>query len=659
MIRDRIVALKEYTSSTVNDPLALGALRGPESNPSWRVEAQHALDEGCRAILSGDISDLNEIAADVRSLIANKSGAQVALLIHWSQAYHIRPDPHDLKSFESIYVAIDEEVSAATSQLICQRWPVQWVIVPRLGISWSTWIPNILNSKPHGYLTVLSPAHSKSHPRSNYLSADELALHISQLSMEHPLVKISPAPHEWFVPTELSPWGLNRRDHSRSQITHDSRKNTEKGEPYGLSFVVPFRWTGSEAELKHLQLCLTSIESVRRGREDWELIVSVDRESEIEPISVTQIRRGIMSDLGPLAIVDNPRPSPTSMADSSDWRAGFVRNCGVLASQFSSEYIAFLDADVRISNSPEVRRILESLVLKNSATELLLVSENCDVAPSFRCATSSFLVVERNLFRKIGGFADGFQNYGCEDNFLVWSAQNIGSSIRTVSSSYFEHLRESTSADTVPAKMIRLQRSADLMYRMTLDPNVHAHFYSALGERVWLRAALKNGLEFRFLRVLVAPLVFLVTIVQVSSRKKYLFGFYEIVSWSIRRHSWKIPVFMARVTGQTWKIKVFTQRVSGKFAEQFARVSGQFERLAGQKWRIKVFTQRVSGKVGEKLAKMSGILRKCWVICIVVPASYIFSRPKHWLRQYGWIFPAATLRLKEKFSGRRGSDDCE
>lgn len=592
MIRDRIVALQEFTAATVGDPLALGALRGPGAAASWQADVEQTLREGRRAVLSGDISNLPDIASFVRNRLSENRSAQVALLIHWSQAFAVTPERHDLHCFESIYVALDEDVSASVLRSICNHWPTQWVLLPRVGISWSSWIPKILNTKPRGYLTVLTPMNSSAIPQCRYLSPDELSLHIAQLSIEHPLVKIYPAPHEWFAPSELTPWGLKRRDPKLASVMYHSRVDSQSGGSDHVSFVVPFRWTGAETELSHLKRCLASIEEARQGHSDWELIVSVDRDVSIPPVSIAQIVESHKTDLKVMVVVDNPRATGSFEFDGSDWRAGFIRNSGTLASGFTNGYFAFLDSDVRIAKPGEVKRYLEQL---NS--DLLQVIDANEVSPSFQNATSSFLAMRKSLFKKLGGFADGFNRYGCEDNFLVWSAQNVGAIATALPADCFEHLRDRTAADSAAGKMIRLRSSASLMYRMTLDPAVHAHLYSALGEGVWLRATLKRALLFHGVRWIMGPIVFLLTLLQSTSRKKYLFGFYEIASWFAHRHSWKIPVYFRRFTG---------------------------------------------------------MLKKYWVVWVVVPTVYLINRPKHW---YRWIFPPIYLRLKALISRRRGSRD--
>lgn len=663
MRRDRLIALHEFITATVPDAEVLGALRSPSANPSWIIDAKRVLGEGYRAILSGDISNFDEIASDVRELLASESLAgrpdsQIAILIHWSQALAVEPNPLDLHCFESVNIAIDASIPDSLIRLIEERWPAKWVLVSKVGLSWNTLIPALFKFKPNGYLTVLAPGKKNPAARGSYLSPDELAIHMVQLSYEHPLVRVQPAPPEWYLPSELSTWNQTWRDATHSRVILDTRENVAAAASHIFSFVVPFRWTGEDIELQRLRACLESVETVRRGRTQWDLIISVDRSANTEPLSIDTLKRNLKFDLGTLAIVDTVRD--LNSAAAADWRAGFIRNQGAQACHRADGYFAFIDADVRVIDAAVIQNKLDAL-----RADILLMSDpkiSRKQDLSFRTATSSFVVIQKSLFKKIGGFADAFTSYGCEDNFLIWSASQRSAQMTSVAASHFEHLRDNQPNDSGAAKMKRLRTSADLMYRLTLDPDVHSHFFSALGDNVWLRAALKHSLRFQVTRLILGPFVFFFTLIESSNRPEYLRGIFEDFVWIVRRlgaQVRRIWAFIERYTwvalrSNLWRIP-YALTMSKAFLMRHTWVA-----LRSNLWRIpyartmsKVFLNRGLGQCARAL----GTIKKYFVIWILVPGTYVLSRPKHWLRLHGWRVTVGLARLRNKVFASRDSND--
>lgn len=523
-MRDRVIALDEFVAHEVPNPTALGAMRPADSKSTWQEDAMAAAKAQNRAVLSGDISNLEGITKSISEIRSNFPHAKFALLIHSKQAIAFRPPEAALSFFENVYVATSEEIEGPDIRQIELWWRATWVLMPTIELNQNDWISNFLLPNRQGRLILFAAS----------LEPDELRLQLENFTFEHPLIDIIPAPHEWFIAPELGPWRALSRDPNRAQVLYDTRLCEE----YLLSVIVPFHWTGEPAQIEMLSRSLKSIADTFASHEHCELIVTIDRERACSPPTAQDLNLGLANS----ALVDVER-----IDESVDWRAGFIRNCGANFARNTTGYFVFIDADVAIASTLLISRSLEDLLPKRKF-DLLLLADNQGSLP-FEFATSSLLVIRSSMFAQIGGFSAAFSRYGCEDNFLVWSATQNRATISVLPTSTVMHLRPRLESDDLIAKMNRLRLSADLMYRMTLDPDVHRHFFSALGEDLWWRAFLKRAASSKLTRIFLAPIVFFLTLIETRDRPKYLKSFLEVFLWKLKR-----PVLWLRAN--TWRTEL-------------------------------------------------------------------------------------------------------
>lgn len=539
-MRDRIVAITDTVSREVSFPLAIGALRASEAKQDWQADVLQAFDLGERAILSGDFTDFAFVAKRMGTLGKNHPYARCGLLLHWKQALAIDPEPDHLFMFNLAHVVIDETIDSTSLKIIKARWDAHWVWLPKTGFPWRNWIAETLLPSKTGLLKVLTPRDE----HSSFLSADELRVFISEFSMEHPLIHFESVPHEWHIPSELGPWLREDRSSVEPKITHDSRRQ----EDYPRSVVVPFLWTNNAEDLERLRECLRCVSVLQTERLPCEIILAVDRIQGAPQVQLTDIFPSAPNVLD-FVVLDLHRVS-----QREDWRAGFVRNHGARIGRNESGHFLFVDSDVAVRES----EILAD-VLAPDSFDLIQVANTLKVG--FESATSSLLAIRSSLFRTLGGFSEAFRSYGCEDNFLVWQVEKANGVIGRLDRNTFEHLRPATDRDDVAAKMARLQPSANLMYRMTLDRKVHRHFYSSLGESVWSRALTKRLYSHAVSRFLFGALLVFMTLFETENLKKYLTGFYDVAIWNLKHpllwlksQSWKAQTPWHFVKKNAWHI---------------------------------------------------------------------------------------------------------
>lgn len=690
MTRDRVIAISERIPSAVSIPIQLGALRNGDTDLSWSDEARRALADGERAVLSGDITHLDELVTTVSEILSERPHGRFALLIHAQQARHKPPPKNALSVFETIYVATAENVEPADIRQIEFWWHPTWVLVPTTEINRGDWIPHFLLPSRQGHLILLATKHSR-------IAPDELRLQLQDFSFEHPLIEIRPAPPEWYTPSELGPGRTGARDVRRAKLVQDSRGRDD----YGLSIIVPFRWTGESAHAEMLGRTLNSIAEAFGSHERCEIIVAVDRAKSRDALTA----RDLGHDLSDTAFVDVER-----IDASSDWRAGFVRNCGTRFSRNRNGFYLFVDADVVIAPMAHLSRTVHDLVAGDSV-DLVQITDFPD-APAFTTASSSFLFVRTSVFSQVGGFSDAFSQYGCEDNFFVWRASRMHARIHTLSTSTIEHLRPWTDDDNLVAKMQRLRSSSELMYRMTLDPAVHRHFFSALGSDLWLRAALKRAALNPMTRLLMAPFVFLLTLFETRDRVKYLASFVEISIWKLkrpvlwlrsnrwktqlvkhawRRNAWKVPNFFISAFGRAkiaiqklaiallasrfgwnfvaWRLRLWTKftidqirwrasvsriRFAGACLWLLTAIVSFFSNLS---WFFRVGSQRsvgylrrlvgqIRGSFRGPVERIKGETRRILTVHVLVSMTYVATRPRALWQMHGWRISKTILDLR-------------
>lgn len=96
-------------------------------------------------------------------------------------------------------------------------------------------------------------------------------------------------------------------------------------------------------------------------------------------------------------------------------------------------------------------------------------------------------------------------------------------------------LRRRLDFEDAPDRVWRVRPAANLLYRLTLDPSVHAEYFTSLQSMNWFRAAAKTAARSRFGRILLAPLVFVLNVVETEKPWAYLRGFYDDARWEARR----------------------------------------------------------------------------------------------------------------------------
>lgn len=648
MTKDRIIAVSDIVSRDVSTPLVLGCLRPSETTVRWEDDVLTAFHRNERAILSGDLRDLDSISAQLNSLRKDFPYARCGLLFHWKQALaQISAEKH-LNTFDIVHVAIDETIDPIFLKTIQAHWKCHWVLIPCRGFFWRKWIASTLFPEKSGALRILVP----NDEQVDILSVDEIRILISELSLEHPLIHVHPAPPEWFVPSELGPWLQSERRAITPKTIHDSRTQSN----YTHSVIIPFLWTGEPESLARLHVCLQSItDTLQKSRE---IILAIDRTQ-----GARELCKEDFPQLSECMALDLER-----MSSLEDWRAGFVRNFGAEFSRNQAGHFIFVDADVAIRGKSE---FLEAL---SSDFDLL---QTC--APNqtgFESASSSLIVVQATLFRNLGGFAEAFHHYGCEDNYLVWQIEKAKKQIHQTDRSIFEHLRPIDAQDDVAAKMARIRPSASLMYRMTLDPRVHHHFYSSLGSSVWSRALVKHLYAISLTRWVFALLVFFATFFETENRTRYLASFYDVAIWKLKHpllwlksRSWKAQIPWHFMRRNAWRISHALLSVPRtirsvwghiKVAAEIGFIKARESRWGWNiigwrilriralwdhfKWRPAVWWQRLIGN----WRRLLGFFERIFVVYLIVPTRNIISSP-------GSIYHSQVLKF-ETFRTRILSD---
>lgn len=617
MSRDCLIALHDYVPSEIATPLELGAVRSSESATTWFDDAQAALARGERAVLSGFIDDIQDLAAKIHQLYAFKPEGRIAVLLHWPQALRFaRSDAYlTFGLFEATYVALDCELGTDDLKAIQRLARVRWVLIPTHDVRWTPWIPTTLLPEKRGLIHIFAASTQTSR---RLLDCDELRLQLAEFSVEHPLIRFRPVPAEWFVPSQITPWRMESRDPRKTRVVVSNRPAEESPETrFAVSVVIPFRWSGSSETLGHLQKSLESARDLSTKDFSCETILAVDRDASVSPLSEVDIP----IDLPNLTIVENVR-----IDTAEDWRAGFMRNCGAAFAHPASDLLLFLDADVVIQDAKVLQEALQS-----ESSELWALEND----------SSSLLGIRKKTFQHVGGFADAFNHYGCEDNLLVWKARHISARINPISASWIKHVRPRLADDELAFKMRRLQPSANLLYRMTLAPDIHAHFYSCLGSTPWIRAGVKRAMWNSFLRFLLGLVVFVMTMIEAEKRSAYIGGFYDVLIWKLKH-----PLLWLR--GNSWRTRVAWLRSVGHIRHIKSILTVFWIRLKGESWRPKVFWIRMGGQLTKGLGYIRGqIIRfSAWLVYLfgfVKKETWFFREPTEWFRRrvptfYRWVW---------------------
>lgn len=653
-----LIAIGSEVPNTITIPLSMGALRANSaaSELSWMEEATIAHSQGRRPVLVGDISQPERLLASLLSAKNERPQIRFALLLHYSQALQT-PLPDSLRSqFDEVYVAVDQMISVADAHAIRQAVRPRWLLVPRVGLDWNQIIIGRLIPERRGTVTILCPpAESSWANEGPFLSTDEILIHVQAFQHEHPLIEVRPPPHEWFVPSHTSPWEMPSRDLRRATIL----KKTEEPIVPNVSFVVPFHWKNQSSAEAHLATCLRTclrvVDYVYAMSESItvEYIVSIDRDFEATPFDIESFRKN--SDpriFRSLTIVESARTS-----GESDWRAGFIRNAGARFSRVGSAgLLVFIDSDVEIVDpaivASEIIEGRNSLVFSRVRSETPPTGKKpvSQENQPFQVASSRLMIVRRSLFEHLGGFANAFRTYGCEDNFLVWQTSEILKKGLPVSMAAFpfattRDLSPTIDKDDLVAKMARLTVAADLFYRMTFDPRVHRHFFVSLGTGLGFRYFLKRLACGNLLRPILGPLVFLMTLIETKNRAAYLRGLWDVIRWKVKRplllvssEAWRLGQAKHVAKKHSWKIPNVLLK-----AYYLVRHLGAMTIVIGQRAWIKLrankFGWNIFGwRLFVGLQKLWGESRRFLSVKIFFPSLHIVGQIPWWTKVAGVRF---------------------
>lgn len=659
MNRDLLIAIGTEVPSTVTVPLTIGALHcrtNSQLNDPWVEDAILAHSQGRRPVLVGDISNPEALLSSLMRAKEERPQIRFALLLHFSQVLQTPLSDLLRSQFDEVFVVVDREISASDAHLVRVSVRPRWLLVPRVGLDWNEILTGRLLPERRGIATILSPpANSPWSNEGPFLSADELLIHIQEFQDEHPLIEVRPPPHEWFVPSETAPWNTHSRDRQLSAVV----KKTEEQIPPNVSFVIPFHWRNLSSEMDELNVCLQSclrvVDYVYAQTESVtvEYIVSVDRDHEAPAFDLGTLQRNLDPRISrSLTVVESHRKD-----SADDWRAGFIRNVGASYSRIGSGgLLVFVDSDVEIVDPAIVaNEIIEgknSLVFSRVRSEVLpagtkpLSQEN----QPFQVASSRLMIVRRSLFENLGGFANAFRTYGCEDNFLVWQTTEILRKGLPVSLAAFpfattRDLKSTADQEDLLEKMIRLKAAADLFYRMTFDPRVHRHFFVSLGQATALRFILKRLACRKNLRWLLGPIVFLLTLFETDNRGAYLRGLWDIIKWKAKRpllwasaEAWRVGQAKHVAKKHSWKIPHVFQT-----AFHFLRHIGAVILILLQRISIKLRATKFGWNVfGWRLVVGA---QKAWGEILRLSSVHVFYPAVHIIKQIPWWIKVAALRL--------------
>lgn len=664
-MRDRLLPFDEKISRLVTCPIAMGALRRDPS--SWADDAIYYHSNGYRPVLSGGLHNLSLLEAGIRHAIDFRPQIRFALFTHWSELVRNEIPDNIREHLDDIYVAVDSMPSAAEAQAIRSRYRPRWVLIPRLGLEWKKLITECLLPNKRGTITLLAP--DQNSPDGPFISCDEILLNIQELQIDHPLIEIRPAQHEWFIPAELKPWRLHARDRRSVQLVlggPDRSAFTSAGVST-VSFIVPFHWKGDDTALVHLrknlESCLRTTDQIYSMTESisTEFIVVLDRAPAVSELSVDEFVHSLDSRIAQgLTWLEAPR-----FTMASDWRAGWIRNVGAEYSRAASgSYLVFLDADCEIADTRQVAaEIVDARngLMFTSVVDLTQKNLSSQETAPFQVCSSRLLIIRRSLFENLGGFSEAFEEYGCEDNFLVWQASDfirrgLPLMMAALPLQATRHLRDLVEEDDLLEKMIRLRRSATLCYRMSLDPRVHRHFFVSLGRTdaskdLYLRFLLKRFATKISLRWFLGPAVFLLTVLQTQDLGRYLRGIWDSFIWLIRApllrissQAWRIAMLKHGWREHAWKVpqaalwpvrQLRTALGATKVAAEKQLISAK-----SSKWGWKLIGWRI------KLAwiRFWGIARRVSVLTVATLNKYFTHPLVHFLRQIPWLLKVGSQR---------------
>lgn len=633
--RDRIVPISDHVDRRVTAPLALQCLIDVNREDVF-AEIQAAEQQGERIIFSCDFEGLKNLS----EFSAATDGDQ-ALLLHWSQALRW---VQAFGGFESlaeklslIFIAFDQAVDAATVRRL-QSARVRWVIVPRPDFPFADWVPSVLLDRHIGEVFLYVPdGHQVDGP---FMTEDELRLQIEELTYRHPIIKIWPVPGDWHAR-----WPLSRRLQSGTEPVGDAALSAAE---FDLSVVIPFRYqTDAIDSLSTLTGCLRSLRNHLQPLADWrtEVIVAIDCDAAGDE-GAAELAQYIRSELGDVADVQTPL-LPRPLGDRA-WRAASVRNAGFLLTRTRGDgAVIFLDADVAIESDDT----FVALACPDE-NEILCASLQAERL-TFESASSRVLSTTSALFTELGGFCEAFASYGCEDNHFIWKAQTGMSTnssrpiaLTPIALTQIRHLRAPQAADDLPIKMRRLSEAARLFYRLSLDPRVHRHFFACMGSSVLARGLLRRVFRWHPGRIIGAPLVFAMTLIESDHRLLFVRGLGEAAVWKV-----KAPALV--LLGQWWKlrrpidwIKLNRWRLKRPWhglRQHSWKIRRPYDWLRLHAWRVRLPWDWLKLRIWYARRPWDWLRANAWrtqqPVVRAVSKLWLLKRPWHWLKQRLWLLP--------------------
>ncbi|HRK07885.1 MAG TPA: galactosyltransferase-related protein [Pseudobdellovibrionaceae bacterium] len=554
---------------------------------------------------------LRSDAAEIwRTLLSNFPNLRLRQLLHWTQALSLkrqgenwrRDFPH-LK-FE---IAIDAKLSRVSLDLLRQTWNCDWLIIPRpdwhADVSLSAFVEIERQSQAHAStaieLTLLCPR--PNHHEGPFLDNDELQLFLDEARDAFPDVHFQSAPPDYFVSSEL---GTLARDASREVWPS---RTPQPQHAIELSIICPVKSLNFPEVLKRLRILRD------QSPFSTELIIVRDDGGTLTP----------HGDEIWLQMPESQR--------ENDWRAGSVRNLGARAA--SGQHLLFVDADVRLP--------LEALKEIAAAWSLQPRLNAAHKAGAWWSASSSCWILPRHEFWSVGGFAEAFSTYGCEDAELAFRLQAQGFSTDPLPFS-ITHLRPESADDSGLLKMLKLKTAAQLLHRMTLSAETHFIFYSVMGSTqsysATLRAAAKRLWDWPLVGWLLKAGTELMTLFESREKAKFIRGWLQHFLWVFKgpllllvSESWRVRIFGDVARLHAWKLP-------HALAWPIHQIRSAYGNLAGPLSR---------GLIAVKAA----IVSKSWLVPHFVKwPFYILSRG---LGQIAGPIHAAHIRIWTSYFGLR------
>ncbi len=500
-------------------------LRSTDRSTELNTDLNTELNTGVEIVLTPGHMLRTDAAEIWHKLQANFPNLRLRQLLHWTQALSLkrqgeswrRDFPH-LK-FE---IAIDAKLSRVSLDLLRQTWNCDWLIIPRpdwhADISLLAFVEIERQKQTHTStaieLTLLCPR--PTHHEGPFLDNDELQLFLDEARDAYPDVQFQSAPPNYFVSPEL---GTLARDASREIWPNRSPQSHHAHHTIDLSIICPVKSLNFPEVLKRLRIL--------RDKSPFSTELIIVRDD-----------GGTLTPQGDEIWLQMPE---SQMA--SDWRAGSVRNLGARAA--SGQHLLFVDADVRLP--------LQALDEIATAWRRQPRLNAAHKAGAWWSASSSCWILPRHEFWAVGGFAEAFSTYGCEDADLAFRLQALGFSTDPLPFS-ITHLRPESADDSGLLKMLKLKTAAQLLHRMTLSAETHFIFYSVMGSTQsyspTLRAAAKRLWDWPLVGWLLKAATELMTLFESREKAKFIRGWLQHFLWVF-----KGPLLL--LISETWRVRIF------------------------------------------------------------------------------------------------------